>query len=93
MHAGQSIGGLSHFGRFRSISRVRGEDYDDTRNHRRSDAQLWIGSSRNLSVFLDKALILDATRMLRFVVHVTDWLHSMVINVFQFPVGDCRLGY
>ena len=50
MHAGQSHG-VSHVGRCRSTSRLRDEDTDDNRSHRRPSAQLWVGSSWNWSVF------------------------------------------
>ena len=33
---------------------MRGEDSDDTRYRRLPDAQLWVESSRNCSVFLDR---------------------------------------
>ena len=33
-HAGHSQGGWSHVGRYRSISRVRGEDTDEAQSHR-----------------------------------------------------------
>ena len=47
MHAGQSQGGLSHFP---SVRRYTG----DTRSHRCPGAQLWVGLSRNLSVFMER---------------------------------------
>ena len=54
MHSWQSQGGWSHVGRCRSTCRVRGEDTDDTRSHRRPGAQLWVGLSRNWSFFLER---------------------------------------
>ena len=50
IHAGQSQGGLSHVERCRSTFRVQG----DTRSHRLAGAQLWVGSSRNWSVFFGR---------------------------------------
>ena len=54
MYAGQSQGGWSHVGTCQSTSRVRREDTDDTRSHHRPGAQLWVGSSRNRLVFLER---------------------------------------
>ena len=54
MHAGQSQVGWSHDGRCCSTSRVLGEVTDDTRSHRCPGAQLWLGSSRNWSVFMER---------------------------------------
>ena len=47
MHAGQGQGGWSHIGRCRSTSSERGKDTGNTRSHRRPNAQLYVGSSRN----------------------------------------------
>ena len=53
-HAGQSQGGWLQVGRCRSTSPVRDEDTGDTRSHRLPGAQLWVGPSRNCSVFLER---------------------------------------
>ena len=50
-HAVQS---MSHVGRCRSISRVRCGYTNYTRSHHHPGAQLWVGSSRNQSVFLER---------------------------------------
>ena len=49
--------GWSHVGRYRSTSRVRGEDTDDTRSLRLLGTQFWVWSSRNWSVVAADALI------------------------------------
>ena len=54
-HAGQSQGGWLHVGTCQSAPIVRGEDTDDTRSHSRPRMQLWVGSSWNWSVFLERA--------------------------------------
>ena len=50
-HPGQGQEDLSYFGRCTSTSQVRGGDSDDARSHHLPGAQLWVGSSRNWSVF------------------------------------------
>ena len=67
MHAGQSQGGWSHVGKFRSASRVRGDIL----------MSLWV--EPELVGLPGKALAMDVTRRLRFVVHAAGWLHSMVL--------------
>ena len=53
MHAGRRQGAWSPVGRCRSISKLQGEDTGDTRSQGLPGAQLWLGSSRNWSFFLD----------------------------------------
>ena len=50
----EKAGGWSHIGKCRSISRVRREYTDDARSHHLLGAKLWVGSSRNWSVFLER---------------------------------------
>ena len=52
MNAGKSQGCWLHVLRYRSTSRARDEDTDDTRSHRLTGVQLWVGSCRNCLVFL-----------------------------------------
>ena len=51
---GTKPGSCSHVWRCLSIFRVRVEFTDYTRLHHHPGAQLWVGSSRNWSVFLER---------------------------------------
>ena len=72
---GQSQGGWSHDGRCRNISKVSGDTLMTLPS--RCEA---LGSVEPEFVGLPgKALTLDATRRLRFIVHAAGWLHSTVV--------------
>ena len=76
-------------GRCRSNSRVRGKDTDETQSYRRPGAQLLGRVEPKLIGLPGKALVLDATRMFRFVVHAAGWLYSMVLHGRPPLLGIC----
>ena len=51
---GTKPGGWSYVGKCRCISRVCGEYTDYTRSYHHPGSQFWVGSSRNMSVFLER---------------------------------------